>query len=426
MNRYIKYKQVCKLAILGNDDINNTTSSQYIIYPSKINGITINNAGTNYNDTSTQINIIGGGGNSAVATATTTSGAISAITLNNSGTDYIGPPSVIITSGLTNITSLVGGSGYTTANTQVIVSGGGGSGAIITPAAAGAIISLIISNAGTGYSSTPTITITSGITGTTTLVAGSGYTNGTYPLGISGGGGSGCTGTFTISSGGLTSISITNAGTGYTSAPTLSCPGAGAGVNASATATLGTGASATAVIGTGASASVSGIFTNSKRMRFSLNNSLNDVKLSQNAKCVLESCHIPNITNMTGNSVLLRINASSEYKTFDTSKKLNGNPIILSTIVHPSAQSNNLIYNASDLFYSVNISSNFLSTGFIELELECPNASANIDFITNTPLKNFYISLVIIDIDPELTKDLTLAPPVDYNNYNVNIPIRNY
>jgi hypothetical protein len=85
-----------------------------------------------------------------------------------------------------------------------------------------------------------------------------------------------------------------------------------------------------------------------------------------------------------------------------------------------------LIYNASDLFYSVNISSNFLSTGFIELELECPNASANIDFITNTPLKNFYISLVIIDIDPELTKDLTLAPPVDYNNYNVNIPIRNY
>jgi hypothetical protein len=56
----------------------------------------------------------------------------------------------------------------------------------------------------------------------------------------------------------------------------------------------------------------------------------------------LESCHIPNITNMTGNSVLLRLNASSEYKTFDTSKKLNGNPIILSTIVHPSAQSNNL------------------------------------------------------------------------------------
>jgi hypothetical protein len=45
-------------------------------------------------------------------------------------------------------------------------------------------------------------------------------------LGISGGGGSGCTGTFTISGGTLTSISITTAGTGYTSAPTLSFPGA--------------------------------------------------------------------------------------------------------------------------------------------------------------------------------------------------------
>ena len=423
MNRNIKYKQVSRIMLFGDDDIN-TSGSNYVVYPSSINGITVNNGGTNYTVSATQIKIIGGGGTGAVATPTISGGVIASIAVSNSGIGYTGPPA--ITSAIVSSANLVGGSGYVGANTQITVSGGGGSGAIITTAAAGTIVTLIISNAGTGYSTTPTLTITSGITGTTSIVAGSGYTNGTYPLGISGGGGSGCTGTFTISSGGLTSISITNAGTGYTSAPTLSFPGAGAGVNASATATLGTGASATAVIGTGASASVSGIFTNSKRMRFSLNNSLNDVKLSQNAKCVLESCHIPNITNMTGNSVLLRINASSEYKTFDTSKKLNGNPIILSTIVHPSAQSNNLIYNASDLFYSVNISSNFLSTGFIELELECPNASANIDFITNTPLKNFYISLVIIDIDPELTKDLTLAPPVDYNNYNVNMPIRNY
>jgi hypothetical protein len=155
---------------------------------------------------------------------------------------------------------------------------------------------LTIASAGTGFFTTPIISITSGIFGTTSIVAGSGCTNGTYVLGISGGGGSVCTGTFVISGGSLTSASITNAGTGYTSAPTLSFTVAGPGINASATATLGTGASVTAVVGTGASASVSGIFTNSKRMRFSLNNSLNDVKLSQNSKCVLESCHIPNIT----------------------------------------------------------------------------------------------------------------------------------
>ncbi len=47
-------------------------------------------------------------------------------------------------------------------------------------------------------------------------------------------------------------------------------------------------------------------------------------------------------------------------------------------------------------------------------------------FYNRPNITTFYISLIIIDQDPELTKDLTLAPPIDYNNYNVNIPIRNY
>ena len=77
MNRNIKYKQVTRLSLFGDDDVNTTTNSQYIVYPSKVNGITINNAGTNYIDANTQLNIVGGGGSGAVATATTSSGAIS-------------------------------------------------------------------------------------------------------------------------------------------------------------------------------------------------------------------------------------------------------------------------------------------------------------------------------------------------------------
>ena len=100
--------------------------------------------------------------------------------------------------------------------------------------------------------------------------------------------------------------------------------------------------------------------TNSKKMRFTLNNSLNDVKLSQNAKCVLEACHIPNITNLTNNLVYVRLVASSQNKTFDTAKNLNGNPIILSTIVHSSAVSPVVIFNATEFFYSLNVASNFL------------------------------------------------------------------
>jgi hypothetical protein len=166
--------------------------------------------------------------------------------------------------------------------------------------------------------------------------------------------------------------------------------------------------------------------TNSKRMRFAFNNSLNDVKLSQNAKCVLEACHIPNITNLTNNLIYVRLVASSQNKTYDTAKSLNGNPVILSTIVHSNSVSPNVIYNASDFFYSLTVASNFLEKGFLELELECITTTQNIDFITSNPLQFFYISLIIIDEDPELTKDLTLAPPIDYNNYNINMPIRPY
>ena len=166
--------------------------------------------------------------------------------------------------------------------------------------------------------------------------------------------------------------------------------------------------------------------TNSKIMRFTLNNSLNDVKLSQNAKCMLETCHIPNITNLTNNLVYVRLVASSETKTYDTTKGLNGNPVILSTVVHTSTVQSNVIFNNNEMFNSFHVSSNFLEKGYIEIELECITATTSINYITSTPLNLFYISLIIIDEDPELTSDLTLAPPIDYNNYNNNMPIRNY
>jgi hypothetical protein len=53
------------------------------------------------------------------------------------------------------------------------------------------------------------------------ILGGSGYTNGTFPFIITGGGGSGCTGTFNVGSGGVASMNIVDGGTGYTSAPTF-------------------------------------------------------------------------------------------------------------------------------------------------------------------------------------------------------------
>ena len=140
MNRNIKYKQVSRLMLFGDDDVNTSTNSQYIVYPPTVNGITVNSGGSNYLVAATQVNIIGGGGSGAVATATVSGGAITAITVSNSGIGYTGPPSITVTSGVTSTTSLVGGTGYVDVNTQFILSGGGGSGTVIIPTVASGII----------------------------------------------------------------------------------------------------------------------------------------------------------------------------------------------------------------------------------------------------------------------------------------------
>lgn len=75
-----------------------------------------------------------------------------------------------------------------------------------------------------------------------TLVAGSGYTNGTYALSVTGPGiGTGFAGTVTVSGGALASYSITNPGRNYPSTATIAIPaGAGAGSGGSITPTIQT------------------------------------------------------------------------------------------------------------------------------------------------------------------------------------------
>jgi len=56
---------------------------------------------------------------------------------------------------------------------------------------------------------------------------GSRYTNGTYSLGFSGGGGTGAAGTYTVVGNVVTSVSLSSSGSGYTSPPTISFPSGG-------------------------------------------------------------------------------------------------------------------------------------------------------------------------------------------------------
>ena len=82
-----------------------------------------------------------------------------------------------------------------------------------------------------------------GVTGVNYIDGGSNYTTGTFDLIITGGGGTGATGKFIVSTvnsvNKVTTIDITNPGSGYTSAPTLSFTNSAGGSGASAITTIG-------------------------------------------------------------------------------------------------------------------------------------------------------------------------------------------
>ncbi len=62
-------------------------------------------------------------------------------------------------------------------------------------------------------------------------------------------------------------------------------------------------------------------------MRFDLGGNLGNVILSKNARIIVESAYIPTSTNATARIAVLRLLTSTEDKTFDSKKGINGNPI---------------------------------------------------------------------------------------------------
>jgi hypothetical protein len=83
---------------------------------------------------------------------------------------------------------------------------------------------------------------------------------------------------------------------------------------------------------------------NTKRLRFSLNETFNDLKLSPKAKLVIESVTVPNIINMSyrqskcvGN-ILLRLHGLNRANTWDSSSKKKAAPTIFTTPVKLNLQ----------------------------------------------------------------------------------------
>lgn len=229
-----------------------STPSNYTTGCQPIGGVTSVNlvaGGTGYASAPT-VTLTGGGGTGATATATMvaeTTGVVDSITIGSGGA-YETVPTVTIsgnatgiavlgTTGTTNVTGgavtsaavTAGGTGYTISPT-VTITGGGGSGATATA----------------NLSATGLSTVTGGtVTAVNVTAGGSLYT--TAPtVTFSGGSGSGATGTANmvsdgtgiITGGSVTGTTLTAGGTGYTSAPTVVFSGGGGGSGASATAVL--------------------------------------------------------------------------------------------------------------------------------------------------------------------------------------------
>jgi hypothetical protein len=172
-------------------------------------------------------------------------------------------------------------------------------------------------------------------------------------------------------------------------------------------------------VNTGSVYKTIGSFINGKTIRFNLNSSFNDMKLSQNARCIMEACYVPTIPGIS-NYIVVRLGASTNDKALDSKLFLRGNPVIA-----VFKGTDTLILNCSEFFYNLNVPSNFLQLGYIDVQIESPVVAGNVDFITGFPLSKFFISLIIIDEDDEVTQDESLAPKVEFKNYGrLGMPIR--
>lgn len=217
-----------------------------------------------------------GTGKRPEAYATIVNGSVTAIVLNDGGSGYNGTTEVfidppdgpgmtaqavvtmvpsnvsavqataepIIDDGgyITGVTITNAGAGYTTLPTVTITSPQIKTGSppiLVADIAGSSLIGVKITNGGNGYVAPPIVTVdppSSQVLYLTLASGGSGFTS-TPTLTITGGGGSGAVASATVAGGAIVSVTLLSRGTGYTSNPTVVVTGGG-GSGANITATI--------------------------------------------------------------------------------------------------------------------------------------------------------------------------------------------
>lgn len=158
----------------------------------------------------------GGSDNGAELLAQIAGGGVSSVIVSSGGSGYTSAPGVLITggggSGATAFAVL--GTGGSAQQVVEIIVTNPGSGYTSTPA-----VGFTGGGGGTGASAVALLN-PGGVTGITVIGQGTGFT-GTPLLTIIGGGGTGATAVANMSGGSISSATVTNAGTGYTSTPAV-------------------------------------------------------------------------------------------------------------------------------------------------------------------------------------------------------------
>jgi hypothetical protein len=197
---------------------------------------------------------------------------------------------------------------------------------------------------------------------------------------------------------------------------------------------------------------------NTKLLRFRINN-LRDMKLSQNAKIILESCYIPaiidNALDVKHNSnIILKFKNVSDSKCYDSSNDNNGSTVIFThsiqsrpqtivstidtTLVGAVSTFNNNIANTNkfdngisffnpspDKLYNFTIANTFTNNTVFEFELVY-DMQVGVDIDRPNDRGEFYkfqCSFIICDYDEEelISND---SNEVDYAKYKPHFPLK--
>ena len=200
-----------------------------------LTGISVTNAGQDYDAGAPPVVLIEGGGGAGASATVTVNGSVSSFEVTNGGSGYETSPLISIVGGggtgasgtavvtngvITRILVASPGSGFTS-QPSITITGGGGTGATAIANIRGPIQSVTLTNAGSGYTSLPKVTVTSG--------------EGALAQPI-------------VLNGRIVSIATINSGRRYTTAPRVIINGDGFGAIAKATIAT-TGEDAGKVIG---------------------------------------------------------------------------------------------------------------------------------------------------------------------------------